>query len=205
LPHSAQADDESILLSGERCELLATATTQMDFLLTSQPANAIASGSRPRRVIPIPESVTYTPRPRPRNDYRSTPHSSSGTPIVIDNGKYPPLLRPLAYHSAHPAYRCCTCFLPGSSQLRAGWGDEPSPRIVSDQVISKFKDRKANKTILLYGQDTEIDATCRAHQKSIFDRDWLTSTEGIVSLPSLPSQPCRVGWTLMLYGGMLVG
>ncbi|CDZ96567.1 Actin-related protein-Arp5p [Phaffia rhodozyma] len=95
------------------------------------------------RIIQVPDQ-TFKQRPLAIPDY--SPSSPSTVPIVIDNGSY---------------------------QLRAGWANEQTPRIVQDQVVSRYRDRKSGKTVLLYGQDVEVDAASRSGARSVFEGDVL--------------------------------
>lgn len=77
----------------------------------------------------------------------------------------------------------------GSSQLRAGWGDEATPRLIADQVVARYRDRKTNRTHLLVGADTEVDATSRSSAKPVFEGDVLTNFDNMVrQAPSLASE-----------------
>jgi hypothetical protein len=53
--------------------------------------------------------------------------------------------------------------------------------LVRDQLVSKYKDRKLNKTVLLYGREAEMDAAARGHAKQIWDGDVLTGADYLVS------------------------
>ncbi|KAL0078786.1 hypothetical protein F4703DRAFT_1208720 [Phycomyces blakesleeanus] len=75
-----------------------------------------------------------------RTDYKS--FHSHRTPIVIDNGSY---------------------------QCRAGWASEDKPSLIFDNVVSKYKDRKTNKTMIAVGMDTYADPAGRSNARSPFD------------------------------------
>ncbi|KAI9027581.1 putative chromatin remodeling complex subunit [Phycomyces nitens] len=84
-----------------------------------------------------------------RTDYKT--FHSHHTPIVIDNDGLNIEL-----------------FL-GSYQCRAGWASEEKPSLIFDNVVSKYKDRKTNKTMLAVGMDTYADPAGRSNARSPFD------------------------------------
>ncbi|CAI2176173.1 3524_t:CDS:10 [Funneliformis geosporum] len=66
----------------------------------------------------------------------------TGIPLIIDNGSY---------------------------QCRVGWANEDSPRLQFDSMVSKYRDRKINQSILLVGNDIYTDATAKSNAKTAFD------------------------------------
>ncbi|CAJ0918620.1 21341_t:CDS:10, partial [Entrophospora sp. SA101] len=56
-----------------------------------------------------------------------------------------------------------------SYQCRVGWATDDSPRLQFDNLVSKFRDRKINKSVLFVGNDVYTDATAKASAKSPFD------------------------------------
>ncbi|EEB08674.1 actin-like protein Arp5 [Schizosaccharomyces japonicus yFS275] len=57
----------------------------------------------------------------------------------------------------------------GSCQLRAGWGGEQEPRLVFDNLVSRYRDRKLSRTSTLVGYDTLIEPGARSIAKSPFE------------------------------------
>ena len=136
--------------------------------------NAVASGSG-SRMLRVPEAV-YKDRVPPVNDYRPA-HAESSCPLIIDNGA---ALSQLVSLHAEASSLTAAPSPSGSSQLRAGWGDEAAPRLIADQVVARYRDRKTNRTHLLVGADTEVDATSRSSAKPVFEGDVLTNFENMV-------------------------
>lgn len=52
---------------------------------------------------------------------------------------------------------------------------------MADQTIARYRDRKTNRTHLLVGGDTEVDATSRSSAKPVFEGDVVTNFEWMVS------------------------
>ncbi|KAL1922867.1 uncharacterized protein VTP21DRAFT_9243 [Calcarisporiella thermophila] len=75
-------------------------------------------------------------------DYEESSFNSEQTPIVIDNGSY---------------------------QCRAGWATETDPRLIFDNLASKFRDKKSNTTVVLAGNDIYYDPTARSSARSPFE------------------------------------
>ncbi|ORY89031.1 hypothetical protein BCR35DRAFT_262595 [Leucosporidium creatinivorum] len=63
----------------------------------------------------------------------------------------------------------------GASNMRAGWATENAPRITSENVVAKYKDRKTNRNMLLAGSEAYADATSRGAVKSPFEGDVLVN------------------------------
>lgn len=58
---------------------------------------------------------------------------------------------------------------PGSSAVRAGWSFETKPRLAILPIMSKYRDRKVNKTFSFAGQDCYADTTARGHIRNAFE------------------------------------
>jgi actin-related protein 5 len=54
----------------------------------------------------------------------------------------------------------------GSSQLRAGWATESSPRLSIENLVARYKERKAPRTYCLVGNDVLADQAARVASKS---------------------------------------
>ncbi|KAI8060776.1 hypothetical protein BC940DRAFT_323050 [Gongronella butleri] len=75
------------------------------------------------------------------NDYDAS-YKGTAMPFVIDNGSY---------------------------QCRAGWAKAAAPAVVFDNVVSRYRDRKANTSVIAVGMDTYADPAARSGARSPFD------------------------------------
>lgn len=75
----------------------------------------------------------------PATDYSSVSHE---TPLVIDNGSW---------------------------HFRAGWATEDTPRLDIPSLIARWRDRKAQQTYTLVGNDVNVDGMARSNAKSPYD------------------------------------
>ncbi|CAG8464587.1 16716_t:CDS:10 [Cetraspora pellucida] len=105
------------------------------------------------RIYNIAERRNYTPN-FTSTDYE-TNFLNKGTPLVIDNGSY---------------------------QCRVGWATDISPRLQFDNLVSKYKDRKLNQSVLLVGNDVYTDATAKTNAKSAFDGNIVYNFETMESV-----------------------
>lgn len=112
-----------------------------------------------------PPSIAHLPTlpsPRPLHQLDYEPFRGQKSPIVIDNG---------------------------SSTLRYGFAYDPTrrgvgPRIYPDtspNVISRFKDRKSNKPVLIFGDGVEFDSGARAQARTPWEGDVLLNFDALVS------------------------
>ncbi|KAH8120692.1 chromatin remodeling complex subunit [Phellopilus nigrolimitatus] len=100
------------------------------------------------------------PSPRPLHQLDYEPFRGQKSPIVIDNG---------------------------SSTLRYGFAYDPArrgvgPRIYPDtspNVISRFKDRKSNKPVLIFGDGVEFDSGARAQARTPWEGDVLLNFDAL--------------------------
>ncbi|CAO3597798.1 unnamed protein product [Absidia cylindrospora] len=76
-----------------------------------------------------------------RHNYKKEYHGTQ-TPLVIDNGSY---------------------------QCRAGWANKSTPSMIFDNVVSRYRDRKANASIVSVGMDTYSDPSARSSARSPFE------------------------------------
>ncbi|KAI1317777.1 Nuclear actin-protein involved in chromatin remodeling [Mortierella claussenii] len=98
-------------------------------------------GDRDATVLhPIVTEKQYTPTPD-YSDYNDS-FAGSGTALVIDNGSW---------------------------QCRAGWAVEDRPRLIFDNQIAKFRDRRANMSNTYVGNDVYADVLARSNSKTAFD------------------------------------
>ncbi|KAI8337816.1 hypothetical protein EDC96DRAFT_523423 [Choanephora cucurbitarum] len=88
----------------------------------------------------LEEKEYIAPYYQPRTDYRK--FGSQSTPIVIDNG---------------------------SSTCKAGWATERLPSMVFDNVVSKYRDRRLNESVLAVGMDALADPAAKSNMRSPFE------------------------------------
>src|ERR1700761_9466630 len=91
-------------------------------------------------------------QPPPTASY--DPYRGSGIPIVIDNG---------------------------ASTIRYGFASAGHPQ-AGPNVISKYKDRRTNRPIHLFGDAIEIESGAKAQAKYAWEGDVLLSFDALVSL-----------------------
>ena len=60
-----------------------------------------------------------------------------------------------------------------------------TPYIDRLNVVSRYKERKQGRNIMLFGQDTEIEANARANTRQMFDGDLLIHGDVLVSCTML--------------------
>ncbi|THH11359.1 hypothetical protein EW145_g709 [Phellinidium pouzarii] len=97
------------------------------------------------------------PKPLQQSDY--TPFKGHQTPVIIDNG---------------------------SSTLRYGFArDDPVSRgarrdpYTGPNVVSRFKDRKSNKPVLIFGEGVEFDSGARAQARTPWEGDVLLNFDAL--------------------------
>ncbi|KAK4057110.1 Nuclear actin-protein involved in chromatin remodeling [Microbotryomycetes sp. JL221] len=79
--------------------------------------------------------------PEPSSDYDQI---DAMTPLVIDNG---------------------------ATSIRAGWSTDSAPRVSTDNVCSKYRDRRINQAIVLPGKAAYLDHATRQNLKTPFEGD----------------------------------
>ena len=85
----------------------------------------------------------------------------------------------------------------GSTTLRFGFATSPRPTSVSN-VVARFRDRKQNKPLLLYGDAVDIESGARTQAKTPWEGDVLLNFDALVSTHLRQSTfPCN-----SRYGGM---
>lgn len=118
----------------------------------------------PLTIMADEPEVVYLPGlpiPQPIQPLDFTPFRDSGVPIIIDNG---------------------------SSNLRYGLATEApgavSPRLdpfSGPNVVARFKDRKTNQQVLLFGDNVEFDSGARAQARNPWEGDVLLNFDALVS------------------------
>lgn len=96
--------------------------------------------------------TTYLPTLPPTAEAYSK-HRSHHTPIVIDNG---------------------------STTIRWGFGTSSTP-YTSPNAVAKYKERKTNKPLLLFGEAIDSESGARAQAKTPWEGDVLLNFDALVS------------------------
>lgn len=68
----------------------------------------------------------------------------------------------------------------GASTLRAGWSAEAGPRLVTENVATRYKERKGNRTVMLAGGEAYADNSSRGSIKSPFEGDLVVNFDVMV-------------------------
>jgi hypothetical protein len=68
----------------------------------------------------------------------------------------------------------------GVSWLRGGWGDEKDPRVVCENVVSRYRDRRAQKPVLLAGSAASLDHNSRISSKTPYEGDIIVNFDSVV-------------------------
>lgn len=127
----------------------------------------------PDNLIDIPE-IRFNGEPQPVFDYHSLDGQSPA--ICIDNGMMSSLPRPVVTNPQRSI---------GAHSWRAGFSSSSTPYIDRINMVSRYKERKFGKNVLLFGGDTDADANSRSNARSMFDGDLLIQGDMLVS--SFPS------------------
>jgi hypothetical protein len=90
------------------------------------------------------------------------PHRDAHTPLVIDNG---------------------------STSLKFGFATSTKPQVASN-IVSKYKERKAGKQLLLFGDAVDAEGGARSQAKTPWEGDVLLNFDALVS-------PARIKRNLM--------
>lgn len=92
-------------------------------------------------------------------------HRGRETPLVIDNG---------------------------STSLRFGFATSPTPVSITN-VVSKFRERKQNKPLLLFGDAIDTESGARSQARTAWEGDVLLNFDALVSVfecVCLPTLQC---------------
>lgn len=118
---------------------------------------------------PAPKSVVYLPTtyqpslPPPAESYDN--HRDAHTPIVIDNG---------------------------STNLRWGFGTSSTP-YAGPNAVAKYKERKTNKPLLLFGEGIDSESGARGQTRTPWEGDVLLNFDALVSPTMLLGRCLDVG------------
>ncbi|POW11500.1 hypothetical protein PSTT_05228 [Puccinia striiformis] len=103
----------------------------------------IIDPSRPRtKVYKVPDRPALPTPPFISPEEYESQYSTESVPIVIDNG---------------------------SCSIRAGYGSMSSPYIDTDSVVSRYRDRKTNRTIMLAGTCSYVDTNSRSNARPLHE------------------------------------
>ena len=69
----------------------------------------------------------------------------------------------------------------GSYSWRAGFSTMNEPYVDRLNLVSRYKERKYGKNIMLFGRDAEADANARSNIRQMFDGDLLLHVDMLVS------------------------
>lgn len=133
-----------------------------------------ATSTDGRRVYPIRDELVQAQQATGAQLHEPSPDSA----IIIDHGARADPFAPLQALSLIAATLVCA----GSGEFRAGWSTDDVPRVRCDNVVSRYRDRKSNKLILLAGVDAYFDATSRSNAKSPYEGDTLLNYDVMVRL-----------------------
>lgn len=89
------------------------------------------------------------------------PHRTAHTPLVIDNG---------------------------STSLRFGFATSTTPQ-VAPNIVSKYKERKAGKQLLLFGDAVDAEGGARSQAKTPWEGDVLLNFDALVSPTQVAIEP----------------
>lgn len=118
-------------------------------------------------VFPAPTAPTIVTF---EDDYSS--HSSNKTPIVIDNGARDRQIQRI--NGQVLSNRAS-----GATEFRYGWATATSP-YTGLNAMAKYKERKTNKLLLLFGDAVEADAASRLATKTTWEGDIIANPEAMV-------------------------
>lgn len=130
-------------------------TTFLSF--TTMSATASEKGKAPEQVHRLP--TTYLPTLPPQAEPYEY-HRNAHTPIIIDNG---------------------------STNLRWGFGSSSVPNenpklFTGPNAVAKYKERKTNKPLLLFGEAIDSESGARGQAKTPWEGDVLLNFDALVSL-----------------------
>lgn len=120
--------------------------------------------------------------PPQSTDYEST-YAGSDTPIVIDNGACWTVRS-----GRQSSFVLADLHTVGVSWLRAGWATEENPRFLCENLVSRYRDRRAGKPVLLAGFASQLEHNSRISAKSPFEGDTVVNFDAMVRDVGLPDR-----------------
>ena len=98
---------------------------------------------------------TLAAPPVPRSSEPYHHHRTAHSPLIIDNG---------------------------STTFRWGFAVAPAPQC-GPNVIAKYKERRTNKPLLLFGDGVDLDSGAKAQSRFPWEGDVLLNFDALVSIP----------------------
>jgi actin-related protein 5 len=143
------------------------------------PIAPIIDPSRPRtQVYKVPDRPAVPAPPYIDPEEYESQYNTDSVPIVIDNGQSLPHRTP---HLTHPVTDKKKSILTGSCSIRAGYANMSSPYIDTDSVVSRYRDRKTNRTIMLAGTCSYVDANSRSNARPLHEEGIVCNYDSMVS------------------------
>lgn len=66
--------------------------------------------------------------------------------------------------------------------LRAGWANEKDPRILCENVVSRYRDRRAGRPVMLAGSSAALDHNSRISAKLPYETDVVVAFDAMVGV-----------------------
>lgn len=92
----------------------------------------------------------------------------------------PPCIPPSLPYDAHRSARTPLVIDNGSTNLRFGFATSKIPQ-VAPNIVSKYKERKAGKQLLLFGDAVDAEGGARSQAKTPWEGDVLLNFDALVS------------------------
>lgn len=70
--------------------------------------------------------------------------------------------------------------VPGSTFFRYGWATQENGPYVQPNLVAKFRDKRSNRQVLLFGDSVDVEPQARAAAKSPYEGDHLNNSEALV-------------------------
>lgn len=91
-----------------------------------------------------------------------------------------PSIPPAASYDAHRSAHTPLVIDNGSTSLRFGFATSETPQ-VAPNIVSKYKERKAGKQLLLFGDAVDAESGARSQAKTPWEGDVLLNFDALVS------------------------
>ncbi|CAH7670224.1 hypothetical protein BY996DRAFT_6735863 [Phakopsora pachyrhizi] len=113
------------------------------------------------RIDPQSQPIPLIDPQRPRTTVYKVPERSISLP--------PPPIDPETYQSDFSIDKVPIIIDNGSCTVRAGYSGSTTPYLETESVVSKYRDRKTNRTIMLAGSDCYVDTTSRSNVRPLHE------------------------------------
>lgn len=70
----------------------------------------------------------------------------------------------------------------GTTQLRAGFADQDAPSLITRNEGSRYKERRTNRNMMIYGDALELDSASKTQSKIPHESGIVTSWDMMVCL-----------------------